>query len=100
VTLDDGGHERLLAGEILVERADAHPRHLRNAVGAGIVETMPDENASGRLNQRVHRRARTFLSGGFPGFCDGSARHFSTPSMRVSKANDCSYFAGHGHDWQ
>lgn len=57
VMIDDGGNERLLAGEILVERADADARHLGDAVGAGSVETLPDQNASCRFNKRVNRRA-------------------------------------------
>ena len=55
--IDDGGNERLLAGEILVERADADARHFSDAVGAGSVETLPDQNASCRFNKRVNRRA-------------------------------------------
>ena len=57
MTIDDGGNEGLFAGEILVERADADARHLGDAVGAGSVETLPDQNASGRFNKRINRRA-------------------------------------------
>src|SRR5262249_8747675 len=57
VTIDDGGNERLLAGEVLVERPDADARHFGDAVGAGSVETLADQNASSRFDERVHRRA-------------------------------------------
>ena len=75
VAIDDGGDERLLAGEILVERTDAHARYLRDAVGAGLVESFTDENASGRFHQRVHRRARSLLRSAFPGIGGRFSRH-------------------------
>ena len=71
VALDDGGYERLLAGEVLVKRTDTHTRHFRDAVGAGLVEAFLDENASGRFDQRVDRRARSLLRGDFLGFVCG-----------------------------
>src|SRR4026209_1085412 len=46
MALDDRSHERLLAGEVLVERAHAHARHFGVSVRAGFVEPFPDENAS------------------------------------------------------
>ena len=57
MTIDDGAHERLLAGIILIKRADAHARHFGDAVGAGLVETLPHQNASGRFDKRVNRGA-------------------------------------------
>ena len=39
VALDHRGNERLLAREILVERADAHARLFGDTVGAGSIET-------------------------------------------------------------
>src|SRR5580693_7924007 len=63
VTIDDGDDERLLAGEILVERTDAHARHLRDPIRAGLVESLAGENASGRFDERAHRRARSALRG-------------------------------------
>jgi hypothetical protein len=53
VAVDHGGDERLLAGEILVERADADAGDLGDPVGAGLLEAFPDQNASGCLDQRV-----------------------------------------------
>src|SRR5262249_15647531 len=81
--IDDGGDERLLAGEILVERADADPRHLGDAVGAGSVETLPDQNASGRFDKRVNRRARSRLRRMLPGTRERPARHGLRSKMRV-----------------
>jgi hypothetical protein len=97
MALDDGGDECLLAGKILVERADAHPRHFRDAVSAGLVEAFLDQNASSRFHQCIDRSARSLLGGDFPGFCKRFAGHFSMPSMRVLKANDCSYSAQRGN---
>ena len=68
MTIDDGGNQRLLARVVLVKRADAHARHFSDAIGAGLVETLPDQNASCRFNERVNRRARSLLRGMFPGF--------------------------------
>jgi hypothetical protein len=75
MTIDDGGDERLFARVILVKRANAHARHLSNPVGAGFVETFPDQNASCRFNQRVNRRAGSLLRGVFPGCRRRLARH-------------------------
>ena len=36
MAIDDGGNERLLAGEILIERADAYARLFGDPVGAGL----------------------------------------------------------------
>src|SRR5262249_16716447 len=91
---DHGGDQRLLAGEVLVERSDAHPGNFRDAIGAGLVETFLHQNASGRLDQAVHGRARSLLSGEFPGLDEGFARHFLVRPMRVEKANDRSYSEG------
>jgi hypothetical protein len=55
--IDDGGDERLFARVILVKRADAHASLFSDSVGAGFVETFPDQNASRRFNKRVNRRA-------------------------------------------
>ena len=74
-TTIDGGNERLFARVILVKRADAHARHFSDAIGAGLVETFPDQNASCRFNERVNRRARSPLRGMFPGFRGWLARH-------------------------
>jgi hypothetical protein len=49
MTIDDGGNERLLAWVILVKRANAHARLFGDSIGAGAVETFPDQNASGRF---------------------------------------------------
>src|SRR6185503_10398822 len=64
-------------------------------VGTGLVEPFPDKNASGCVNQRGHRRARSLLRGVFPGIRQRSSRHSSTPQMRVSKANGSSYSIRH-----
>jgi len=73
--IDNGGNECLLARVILVKRANAHARHFSDAIGAGFVETLPDQNASSRFDQRVNRRARSRLRGVFPGFRGRLARH-------------------------
>jgi len=57
MALHDGGNERFFAGEILVERANAHASLFGDTVGAGLIETFPDQNASGRFNQGIDRRA-------------------------------------------
>src|SRR5262245_12337249 len=56
MTIDDGGDERLFARVILVKRANAHARLFSDSVGAGSVETFPDQNASCRFNKRVNRK--------------------------------------------
>src|SRR6185503_7048355 len=61
MTIDDGGNQRLFAWVILVKRTNAHARHFSDAIGAGFVETLPDQNASSRFDQRVNRRARSRL---------------------------------------
>ena len=57
VTIDDGDNECLFAWVVLVERANAHARLFSDAVGAGSVETIPDQNASCRFNKGINRRA-------------------------------------------
>src|SRR5258706_14470398 len=66
VAFDDGGYERLLARIVLVERANAHPRLAGDPVGAGPIEAIPHQNASGRLDQGVDPRARSLLRGAVP----------------------------------
>ena len=57
MSFHDGSNERLFAREVLVKRADAHAGLLGDTVGAGFVETFPDQNASGRFNQGIDQRA-------------------------------------------
>ncbi|KYF67700.1 hypothetical protein BE15_26865 [Sorangium cellulosum] len=66
VAVDDGGHQRLLAGEVLVERADADARRERDLVRAGRVVPLLRQNASGRREQRVDGQLRPLLGGEFP----------------------------------
>jgi hypothetical protein len=61
VTLDHGGDEGFLAPKVLVVRTDADVGDLGDAVGAGLLETVADQNASGRLDQRVDGGARSRL---------------------------------------
>ncbi|MEY9568888.1 hypothetical protein ABH978_004727 [Bradyrhizobium ottawaense] len=53
MTVDHGGDERFLAWKILVERTDADAGDFGDAVGAGLLKTFADQNASGRLDQSV-----------------------------------------------
>jgi hypothetical protein len=76
VALHDPRNERLLARKILVERADAHACFRGDPVGAGLVETIRDQNASGCFQQRIDRRTRSCLRGVFPRFRNWLARHF------------------------
>lgn len=75
VAVDHGGDERLLARKILIERADADAGDLGDAVGARLFKTLPDQNASSRLDQRVDRGAGSFLRGIFPRCCRRFAGH-------------------------
>jgi hypothetical protein len=61
MTIDNGRNERLFARVVLIKRTHAHTRHFSDPVGAGAVEPFPDQNASGRFNERVYRRARSLL---------------------------------------
>ena len=53
VTVDNGRHQRLLAGEILVERTDADAGHGCDFVGTGPVIAFLRQNASGRFQERI-----------------------------------------------
>lgn len=53
VPLNHGGDEGLLAWEILIERAGADAGYFRDAVGAGLLKTFADQNASSRFDQGV-----------------------------------------------
>ena len=57
MAIHDGSNQRLLAGEILIQRANTHARLLSDTVGAGFVESLREQNASSRLDQGVDRRA-------------------------------------------
>src|SRR5690349_5228767 len=92
MAFDDRRDECLPAWEILIERTDADARRLRDAVGARLVETLPDQNASGRLYQHVDCGTRSGLGRFLPGFCEWVPCHFSTLRMRVVNASDRSYF--------
>ena len=61
VARDERRHERLLVGEILIERADADAGHRGNPVGAGAIVSLPRENTSSCVQQRLHRRLRSLL---------------------------------------
>src|SRR5215510_5524303 len=84
MAIDDGGDERLLAGEILIERADAHAGLLGDPVGAGAIEAFPDENASGCFDQCIDRRTRPLLRGFFSGIREWSARHLPRSECEYS----------------
>jgi hypothetical protein len=92
VTLDHGGDERLLAREILIERADADAGDFGNPVGARLLKTFANQNASGCLDQRVDGGAGSLLQGIFPGVCRRLARHGLVVRMRVGKASECSHY--------
>src|SRR4029077_3260155 len=53
--------DRLLAVEILVQRADADPRQRSDLVGRRFAQMPVAENASRRFEDRAHHRARTLL---------------------------------------
>jgi hypothetical protein len=57
VTLDDRNDERLLAGKILIQRTHADARLLGDVIRARLIETFPDQNASGCFDQGVDCRA-------------------------------------------
>jgi hypothetical protein len=57
VALDDGRDQRLLAREVLVERADADAGHGRDLVGARPVVAFLDQNASSRFDKRIDSQA-------------------------------------------
>src|SRR5262245_565163 len=73
--LDDGADQRVFAGEILVERAHADACLLRDPVRARRIETLLDQNASSRFDQRIHGGTGPLLRGVFSGLCERSARH-------------------------
>src|SRR5262249_40590037 len=77
VPVDHRGNERVLAGEILIEGADAHAGLIRDAVGARPIEAFPHQNASSRFDQRIDRRARAFLRGMLAGIREWLAWHFA-----------------------
>jgi hypothetical protein len=43
VDLRAGGNQRLIAQVILIKRANVHARHFSDPVGAGFIETLPDQ---------------------------------------------------------
>ncbi|MNU08585.1 hypothetical protein D3C72_2546950 [compost metagenome] len=57
MTFDHGCDERFLAGEVLVKRTDADACYISDPVGAGLVESLLDQNASSRLDERGNCRA-------------------------------------------
>ena len=84
VPVDELADERLLVREVLVDRADAHPRALRDAVGAGLVVALPHQNVSGGVEDRVHGRLGSLLSRPFSGARAHSARHRSDLDSNAS----------------
>ena len=92
VALDDGRDQRLLAREILVERADADAGHGGDLVGARPIVALFHQNASGRFDERIDRGARTSLRGAFSWIGLRSTGHARASSgMRVSEMSDRSY---------
>jgi len=57
VPLNDGRHQRFLAGEVLIERADADAGCCRDSVGARSVIAFLDQNASSCFDERIDGRA-------------------------------------------
>src|SRR4030095_2373875 len=68
------GDDRVLPGEELVERGDVHSRARSEPVGGQLRVAVALENVSRRLQQRIHRRARTLLARRLPWRKPGS-RH-------------------------
>ena len=66
VPLDERRDQRLLAREVLVERADADAGGVGDAVGAGAVVAFLDEDASSRREDDLDRLLRAGLNGIFP----------------------------------
>src|ERR1700746_1112386 len=93
MALHDGCDERLFTGKVLIERADAHARLFGDAVGAGLVEAVLHENASGCFDQGIDRHAGSLLRRVFSGFRERFPRHFSTLLMRVGNTSSRSYYA-------
>lgn len=65
LALDERGEQRLLAGEVLVERADAHARELGDAIRGRAIEPDLADDASRGLEDRVYRDPRALLFRGF-----------------------------------
>ncbi len=65
---DQGERDRILVGEILVERTDADAGTLRHRIGRVTLQSPRLENASRCLDDCLHRLSRARLPGGFPRF--------------------------------
>ena len=91
VSLNDGRNQCLLAGEVLVERADADAGRGGDPVGARPGEAFLDQNASSCFDKRVDGRARSLLRGNLSWSFLRSAGHARIPGMRVGKMSDRSY---------
>lgn len=61
LALDQRGQQRLLAGEVLIQRADAHAGDLRDAVGGRAIEPDLADDASRGLEDHVDRDPGTPL---------------------------------------
>src|SRR5262249_3133520 len=83
VPVDQRRDQRLLAGEVLIQRADADACDMRNPVGAGAVVAFLDQNASGRFEQRTDSGARSLLRGRFSKVSSQSRGHIPPVQMRV-----------------
>jgi hypothetical protein len=75
VPVDEGRDERVLAGKVLVERADVDAGDLGDAVGAGAVVAFAKQNASSGVEQRGDGGARALLGRLFPRTGLGSGAH-------------------------
>jgi arsenite methyltransferase len=91
VSLDNGRDQCLLAGEVLVERADADAGRGRDLVGARPGVALFDQNASSRFDKRFDGGARSLLGGYLSGSFLLPAGHVPIPRMRVYIMSDRSY---------
>src|SRR5207253_3107330 len=75
VALDERGDERLLAGEILIQRAHADAGGLGDFVRARVVVPLLDEDARGGGEDRVDGGAGALLARLFAGLGRGAGGH-------------------------
>jgi hypothetical protein len=94
VVLDQRGDERLLAGKVLVQRADADACRERDAIGAGAVIAFVDEHAGGRLDDRVDRGLGASLAGATAGRRGRNGAHGETSLVTKVLARSASALTG------
>src|SRR5581483_11171337 len=85
---------RLLVGEVLIERCDIDPRAFRDAVSREFVPAVLHENVSSGFQDGVHGCSRPVLSGALARFQARPGGHRSPLGMQVDNISNYLHYRG------